>query len=91
MSELLTRTPPGPLKMTATLDHPNNASLRELLWRTGLKQAAAITLFNRKRVEPVPFSTWSAWTALPGSPLWLLLPESELIHARLVFDELITS
>ena len=75
--------------MTAPLDHPNNTSLRELLRLTGLKQAAAITLFNRRRVAPVPFSIWSAWTAPPSSPHWLPLPETELLHARLIFDELI--
>jgi hypothetical protein len=75
--------------MTEPLDHPNNTSLRELLRLTGLKQAAAVTLFNRRRAEPVPFSTWSAWTALPSSPHWMPLPESDLTHARLVFDELI--
>ena len=70
-------------------DHPNNRSLRELLRRAGLKTAAAITLFNRGRRQPVAFSTWTGWIAPAGSALLAPLPDGELAHAQRVFGELL--
>ncbi|HEX7638897.1 MAG TPA: hypothetical protein VF457_10905 [Burkholderiaceae bacterium] len=75
--------------MPSSTDTPNNEHLRDLLRRAGLKPAAAITLFNRGRAQPVAASTWNAWMAAPGSSHLKPLPDDELAHAQRAFVKLL--
>lgn len=47
--------------------HPNNTQFRELVRRSGLSQAVAMTLLNRGRAQPLTESTFKAWLGHPSA------------------------
>jgi hypothetical protein len=68
----------------------NNQRLRELVDRTGLSQAVAMTVFNRGLGQAAcPESLWKAFFADPKLPQFKPLSNELLAHAQSQFAKLV--
>jgi hypothetical protein len=68
-----------------SVNHPNNERLRELYQASKLKQAVAMTLFNRYRRQRITETEWKSWLADPGTVRWRAMPDECIAHAEKVF------
>jgi predicted DNA-binding transcriptional regulator len=72
-----------------TNGNPNNERLRELISKTGLTQAAALTLFNRGfGIRGIKESTWKGYFCDPSTTRFRGLNDELMAHAEKVFAPL---
>ncbi len=70
-----------------TINKDNNQALRELWESTGLSQAEALALVNKKQLRPLALSTWKAYMAGPDVARRRACPGEILSHAQKVLEK----
>ena len=65
----------------------NNEALRKLWESTGLSQAEALALVNKKQLRPIALSTWKAYMAGPEVARRRECPTEILSHAKKVLEK----